>query len=422
MAPGGRCAASAGRGAVAPVQDGARRAVGALRSALRRAGGAARREPGEEVALCERAEALADSTNWLQTAEEIKGCRREWKAIGPVTRGQEKAIWERFRAACDRFFTRRQDDLAKRKAIWAENFAKKEALCLKVEALAESTDWERGGRRNQAAAGRVEDDRAGEEEPIGCHLAAIPRRLRRVLRALRAAARHRARRTRGGARGDLRRARSACASVVSDSATATTQAPAPAGEARRLRQRKRLASAGPGATVRTLRTAGSRNSPRAASIAMRRPRSTGVTPKRVVASSRAGRPASPARIWIPRRTASRMEALVKRVEELAASLGGRPVRRRALVADRSGSRRCSRKRWRRTRSAARSTSKAAAAPRRKRCVRRRRAGRASARPGRGTARAGRSFPARAQASRRTLAHRVSNQGTRQPENVVPRRH
>ena len=45
--------------------------------------------------------------------EEVKGLQAEWKAIGPVTRGQEKAIWERFRAACDRFFTRRQEDLAK---------------------------------------------------------------------------------------------------------------------------------------------------------------------------------------------------------------------------------------------------------------------------------------------------------------------
>ena len=93
-------------------------------------------------ALCERAEALAGSSNWVQTADEIKGLQAQWKAIGPVSRGQEKAIWERFRAACDTFFTRRQEDLAKRKVLWAENFAKKEALCVKVETLAESTEWE----------------------------------------------------------------------------------------------------------------------------------------------------------------------------------------------------------------------------------------------------------------------------------------
>ena len=96
----------------------------------------------KKTELCARAEALSGSSNWVQTAEEIKGLQAQWKAIGPVTRGQEKAIWERFRAACDKFFTRRQDDLAKRKVMWAENFAKKEALCVKAEALAESTEWE----------------------------------------------------------------------------------------------------------------------------------------------------------------------------------------------------------------------------------------------------------------------------------------
>jgi len=96
----------------------------------------------KKVALCERAESLAESSNWIQTADEIKRLQTEWKGIGPVSRGQEKAIWERFRTACDRFFTRRHTDLAQRKALWAENLAKKEALCVKAEALAESSDWE----------------------------------------------------------------------------------------------------------------------------------------------------------------------------------------------------------------------------------------------------------------------------------------
>ena len=52
----------------------------------------------KKVALCERAEALAESTNWIQTADEIKKLQAEWKTIGPVSRGQEKAIWERFRS------------------------------------------------------------------------------------------------------------------------------------------------------------------------------------------------------------------------------------------------------------------------------------------------------------------------------------
>jgi hypothetical protein len=96
----------------------------------------------KKIALCERAEALADSTSWIQTAEAIKALQAEWKTIGPVSRGQEKAVWERFRGACDRFFTRRHADLAQRKAVWSENLARKTALIARVEALAESTDWE----------------------------------------------------------------------------------------------------------------------------------------------------------------------------------------------------------------------------------------------------------------------------------------
>jgi hypothetical protein len=96
----------------------------------------------KKVALCERAEALADSTSWIQTADEIKKLQAEWKTIGAVSRGQEKSIWERFRSACDRFFTRRHADLAERKTVWSDNLAKKEALCARADALKDSSDWD----------------------------------------------------------------------------------------------------------------------------------------------------------------------------------------------------------------------------------------------------------------------------------------
>jgi len=97
----------------------------------------------KKMTLCEQAEALADSTDWIKTSEALKALQAEWKTIGPVSRGREKAIWERFRGACDRFFTRRHQDLAERKTTWNENLARKEALCEKAETLAESTDWDK---------------------------------------------------------------------------------------------------------------------------------------------------------------------------------------------------------------------------------------------------------------------------------------
>jgi hypothetical protein len=102
----------------------------------------------KKEALVARAESLVDSTDWVRTAEAIKQLQAEWKSIGPVTRGHEKAIWERFRSACDRFFTRRQEDLKERKHEWSENLAKKEALIAEAEQLAQSTEWEK-------AAGRI---------------------------------------------------------------------------------------------------------------------------------------------------------------------------------------------------------------------------------------------------------------------------
>ena len=96
----------------------------------------------KKQALSERAATLADSSDWVKTATEIQALQAEWKTIGPVSRGYEKAVWERFRAACDRFFTRRQDDLKKRKDDWSANLTRKEALCERAEALADSTEWD----------------------------------------------------------------------------------------------------------------------------------------------------------------------------------------------------------------------------------------------------------------------------------------
>jgi hypothetical protein len=101
----------------------------------------------KKVALAERAEALQDSTDWVKTADAIKQLQAEWKQIGPVTRGHERASWERFRAACDRFFTRRQDDLKQRKHDWTENLRKKEALVAEAEQLAQSSEWEKAAAR-----------------------------------------------------------------------------------------------------------------------------------------------------------------------------------------------------------------------------------------------------------------------------------
>jgi hypothetical protein len=95
-------------------------------------------------ALCVQAEALSSSNDWIRTADAVKALQAEWKTVGAAPRAQEKVLWERFHAACDSFFTRRREDLQRRKGEWAANLARKEAICLQAEALAQTTEWQRG--------------------------------------------------------------------------------------------------------------------------------------------------------------------------------------------------------------------------------------------------------------------------------------
>ena len=106
-----------------------------------------------KLALCERAEALAASTDWIKTADELKKLQAEWQMIGPIPRADTRVVWKRFRDACDAFFTRRNEDLAQRKEVWSANQGKKEALCARAEELADSREWDKAAaelRRLQA--------------------------------------------------------------------------------------------------------------------------------------------------------------------------------------------------------------------------------------------------------------------------------
>ena len=93
-----------------------------------------------QKALVEEAERLSSSTDWLKTVQRVTELQAEWKAVGPGPRKQERDLWNRFRTACNTFFTRRKADLTERKAVWASNLRLKEELCERIEALAETED------------------------------------------------------------------------------------------------------------------------------------------------------------------------------------------------------------------------------------------------------------------------------------------
>ncbi len=105
----------------------------------------------EKAQLAEQAEALAESSDWLKTADALKALQGRWNGLGHAPRGEAgKALNNRFRAACDRFFTRRKDDLTQRKDVWSANQAVKEELIAQAEAVAETTDWNVGVEKIKA--------------------------------------------------------------------------------------------------------------------------------------------------------------------------------------------------------------------------------------------------------------------------------
>lgn len=95
--------------------------------------------------LCEKAEALKDSTAWKETAEILTKLQKEWKTIGPVPKKYSDAVWKRFIGACDYFFEQKQKATSSQRSEELENMAKKQAIIKRVEELAETNDDENIG-------------------------------------------------------------------------------------------------------------------------------------------------------------------------------------------------------------------------------------------------------------------------------------
>ncbi len=92
-------------------------------------------------ALCEKVEAIAESTDWEKTALEIKSIQDEWKTVGAVSQKESNLVWKQFRKTCDHFFDRRKQHYDLLKDERENNLKKKIEFCEKAEALAQSTDW-----------------------------------------------------------------------------------------------------------------------------------------------------------------------------------------------------------------------------------------------------------------------------------------
>lgn len=104
----------------------------------------------KKTELCKKVEALAKEENkgigdWEKHSKAIIALQQEWKTIGFAPQKMNVKIFERFRAACDDFFSRKSEFFKQLKQQFAVNAEKKRELIKKAQELTDSTDWKTTG-------------------------------------------------------------------------------------------------------------------------------------------------------------------------------------------------------------------------------------------------------------------------------------
>ncbi len=102
----------------------------------------------KKTALCEKIEGIVkqerkNSGDWDNHSKEIIALQQEWKTIGFTPQKMNTKIFERFRAACDEFFTKKGEYFKELKDKYAENAKRKQELVAKAQGLKDSTDWKK---------------------------------------------------------------------------------------------------------------------------------------------------------------------------------------------------------------------------------------------------------------------------------------
>lgn len=93
----------------------------------------------KKTALCEKAEAIMNSTDWRNTTSQFVALQKQWKGIGPAPRKDSDAVWTRFRKACDTFFDAKEKQLGGKNKM-EQNLADKKALIEELRQTAAPAD------------------------------------------------------------------------------------------------------------------------------------------------------------------------------------------------------------------------------------------------------------------------------------------
>ncbi|MCF0204005.1 MAG: DUF349 domain-containing protein [Muribaculaceae bacterium] len=89
----------------------------------------------KKIALCEKAEALKDSTDWRKTTEAFVELQKEWKKIGAVAKKHSDEVWKRFIAACDYFFEQKSQQTVNTRQAEHANLKAKKAVIAGIKEL-----------------------------------------------------------------------------------------------------------------------------------------------------------------------------------------------------------------------------------------------------------------------------------------------
>ena len=88
--------------------------------------------------LVEKAQELADSTEWKKTGDKLVALQKEWKATGIVPRKQGELLWKSFMEACNKFFDARNKANAGTRNTERTNLDKKREVISQLKALLEN--------------------------------------------------------------------------------------------------------------------------------------------------------------------------------------------------------------------------------------------------------------------------------------------
>lgn len=93
-----------------------------------------------KTALCVKAEALMNNTDWRKTTEALVALQNEWKTIGPAPRKYSQQIWDRFKAACDAFFKAKDEAVGNERAQERANLERKQEILVSLANLKEDVE------------------------------------------------------------------------------------------------------------------------------------------------------------------------------------------------------------------------------------------------------------------------------------------